>query len=131
MDGLREFLSDLKRHGYARGNFLGLLNVLIGRRIQAADGTVISTGIPWRTLADWLKRLRWDKDVVREVGIDPDTLPPRDRLRYWYLTIAHANVGSPEATLAGDGLAVILRKAGYTVSDAPKPKPEGESESTS
>jgi hypothetical protein len=121
MDGLREFLGDLKRHGYARGNFLGLLNVLIGRRIQAPDGAVISTGTPWRVLADWLKRLRWDKQVVRELGIDPATLPPRDRIRYWYLAISQAHVDSPIATEAGDRLAEVLRGAGYTVGEAPKP----------
>ena len=33
MDLLREFLEDLKRHGQAQGYFLGLLHLLIGRRI--------------------------------------------------------------------------------------------------
>ena len=35
MDVLREFLNDLKRQGYVQGNFLGLLNVLIGRQIRS------------------------------------------------------------------------------------------------
>ena len=119
MDGLREFLGDLKRHDYAQGNFLGLLNILIGRRIEAPDGTVVSNGIPWRVLADWLKRARWEKGVVREFGLDPASLPPRDRLRYWYLAIARARVDSPEATRAGDRLAERLRSAGYVVGRAP------------
>ena len=120
MDGLREFLDDLKRHSYAQGNFLGLLNVLIGRRIQAANGAVISNGIPWRTLAEWLKRVRWNKEAVREVGLDPAALPPRDRQRYWYLAIVHAHVDSEQATKAGDRLAEALAKAGYVVGPAPR-----------
>ncbi len=115
MDGLREFLSDLKRQGYAQGNFLGLLNVLIGRQIRTSAGALIANGVTWRVLAEWLKRVRWNKEAVRELGIDPANLPPRDRERYWYLAIAQARVDSPEAILAGNRLAVMLRQAGYTV----------------
>ena len=68
---MREFLDDLKRHGYAQGNFLGLLNVLIGRRITRADGTVLSVGLTWRDTASWLKKVRWDRDAVRELGVEP------------------------------------------------------------
>src|SRR5262249_49586681 len=97
-----------------------LVNILIGRRIQAADGTVISTAVSWRALADWLKRVRWNKEAVRELGIDPASLPPRDRLRYWYLTIAQARVDSPEPTEAGNRLAEVLRAAGYRIGPPPK-----------
>jgi hypothetical protein len=120
MDGLCEFLSDLQRHGIARGNFLGLLNVLIGRRIETADGTVISNGVPWRTLAQALKRVRWDKEAVGELGLVPATLPPRDRQRYWYLAIAHAHVDSEAAAQAGEQLAETLRSAGYKVGPGPR-----------
>lgn len=112
---MREFLDDLKQKGYAQGNFLGLLNVLIGRRIEKADGTVISQGLTWRELASWLKKVRWDKDAVRELGLDPDKLPPRDRERYWYSAIAQAHVDSPQAKAAGDKLAAVLTQAGYVV----------------
>jgi hypothetical protein len=112
---MREFLDDLKQHGHAQGNFLGLLNVLIGRRIEKADGTVLSVGLTWRQTADWLKKLRWDKDTVRELGLDPATLPPRDRERFWYSAIARARVDSPEATAAGNRLATALKSAGYVV----------------
>src|SRR4051794_25010775 len=115
MDGLREFLGDLKRQGYAQGNFLGLLNVLIGRQIRTSTGASISSGVTWRALAEWLKRVRWHKEAVRELGIDPANLPPRDRERYWYLAIAQSRVDSPEAILAGNQLAVILRQAGYAI----------------
>jgi hypothetical protein len=119
MDVLREFLADLKRHGYARGNFLGLLNVLIGRQIRAADGTIISSGLTWRATADLLKRVRWNPQAVCELGLDPSTLPPRNRQRYWYQAIAQARVDSQAATEAGDRLALVLRSAGYVVAAAP------------
>jgi hypothetical protein len=112
---MREFLDDLKQHGHAQGNFLGLLNVLIGRRIEKADGTVLSVGLTWRQTADWLKKVRWEKDVVRELGLDPAALPPRDRERFWYSAIARARVDSPEATAAGDRLATAIKSAGYVV----------------
>src|SRR3954468_18257528 len=76
MDGVQTFLDDLRRHGLADGNFLGLLHILIGRRIARPDGTVLSPGLTWRALADQLKSLRWNKDAVREVGLDPADLPP-------------------------------------------------------
>jgi hypothetical protein len=120
MDRLREFLTMLKEQGQARGNFLGLLHVLIGRRLVAADGTVVSEGLPWREAAALLKRVRWDRETVRELGIDPKTLPPRDRQRYWYQAIAQAGVDSAAASEAGDRLAGVLRAAGFTVGAAPR-----------
>src|SRR5438874_9522103 len=82
MDVLREFLDDIKRRRYARGNFLGMLNVLIGRNIEATDGETISSGLTWRVLAEALKNARWDPEAVRELALDPAALPPRDRQRY-------------------------------------------------
>ena len=119
MDVLREFLDDLKRHRHARGNFLGMLNVLIGREIKAAAGTIISSGLTWRMLAELLKNVRWDPEAARELGLDPAGLPPRDRQRYWYLTIAQAHVDSERATEAGNRFAESLRSAGYEVSPGP------------
>jgi hypothetical protein len=119
MDGVQTFLDELRRHGLAEGNFLGLLHILIGRRIARIDGTVISPGLTWRALADQLKSLRWNKDAVLEVGMDPADLPPRDRQRFWYTAIAHAKVDSPEAAAAGDRLAILLKPLGYVVSPAP------------
>ena len=40
--GLREFLFDLKRQDYARENFPGVLNVLIGRQVKAHNGVLVS-----------------------------------------------------------------------------------------
>ena len=119
MDRVRHFLSDVKQRGLAQGNFLGLLNVLIGRRIALADNTPISAGLTYRELAAHLKRVRWEREAVAELGIEPASLPPRDRERYWYQAIAQARVDSPQATAAGDRLAEQLRGAGYDVGPAP------------
>jgi hypothetical protein len=119
MDRLREFLEAIRRQGAARGNLQGLLHILIGRRISLADGTPVSAGMTWRELAAVFKRLRWDREAVREVNLDPADLPPRDRQRFWYVAIAHANVSSPEARAAGDRLVEPLRALGYVVGPAP------------
>jgi hypothetical protein len=120
MDRLREFLEVVREQGQGAGNFLGLLHVLIGRRISLADGTEVSAGLTWRDLAALLKKLRWDPEAAREVGLNPDELPPRDRQRYWYLTIAHARVDSPQASAAGDRLVAAIRGAGYVIGPAPR-----------
>jgi len=127
MGGLYDFLADLKQRGQAAGQFLGLLNVLIGRRVQKEDGSPISSGVTWRELSFALKKVRWEKEAVRDLGIDPAQLPPRDRQRYWYAAIAQARVDSPQASAAGDRLAEVLRLSGYRVSAAPEdspPKPD-------
>jgi hypothetical protein len=119
MDALRELMDDLRRQDLARTHFLGLLHILIGRRITKADGAVISTGMTWRELATLFKKARWDKDAAAEVGMNPAELPPRDRERYWYMVISRAQVDSAKAQAGGDVLAEILRKKGYNVSAAP------------
>ena len=119
MDVLREFLDDLKRRGLTQGHFLGFLHVLIGRRIERADGTLIANGLSWRDLAALLKRVRWDKMAVTEIGLNPADLPPRDRQRYWYSAIAQAQVGSEAAVKAGDKFAATLTRMGYVVGPAP------------
>jgi hypothetical protein len=119
MERLRELLELLRNQGTARGNFPGLLHVLIGRRITTQDGTLVSAGVTWRELASLLKRIRWDPEAVREVGLDPANLPVRDRQRYWYTAIAQAGVDRPEAAKQGDRLAAALHKLGYVVSPAP------------
>jgi hypothetical protein len=119
MDRLREFLESLSEQGQAEGNFLGLLHVLIGRRITVEDGTPVSSGQSWRSLATLLKKVRWDKEAVRELGLDPAALPPRDRERYWFQAISQARVDSPEAVAAGDELAEALEETPYRISPAP------------
>jgi hypothetical protein len=123
MDRLREFLEAVRRHGLAQGNFRALLHILIGRRINLADGTVVSGGMTWRELAAALKRYRWDPQLVRELGLDPANLPPRDRQRYWYTAISQAGVNTPVASAAADALVEPLRAIGYAVGPAPGAAP--------
>jgi hypothetical protein len=119
MDGVQTFLDELRQQGLAKGNFLGLLHVLIGRRVTRSDGTPVSPGLTWRELAALLKRLRWDKEDVRELGLDPADLPPRDRQRFWYTAITQAHVDSPAAIEAGNRLAESVKPLGYVVSPPP------------
>ena len=97
MDLLRELVTLLKEQGTTQGQFRGFLHILIGRQITLEDGTLVSSGLTWRDAAALLKRVRWDKESVRELGLEPSALPPRDRERYWYSAIAQARVDSPEA----------------------------------
>ena len=115
MDSLRELLEAVRERDLAQGRFRGLLHLLVGRRITHEDGTLVSSGMTWRDLSALLKRLRWDREAVRELGIDPAELAPRDRERFWYSAIARARVDSPEATAAGNRLATALKSAGYVV----------------
>jgi hypothetical protein len=70
-------------------------------------------------LAALLKQVRWDKHAVRDLGIDPGQLPPRDRLKYWYAAIAQAGIDSERATLEGDKLAQKMAQFGYQIGPAP------------
>jgi len=119
MDRLREFLDVIREQGHATGNFLGLLHVLIGRRIATTEGEEVSKGLSWRDVSSLLKKVRWDREAVRELGLDPDSLSPRDRQRYWYQAIAQAGVDSPAAVTAGDRLAQAVASA-YDIGPAPR-----------
>ena len=119
MDRLREFLDVVREQGHATGNFLGLLHVLIGRRIATTEGEEVSKGLSWRDVSALLKKVRWDREVVRELGLDPDSLSPRDRQRYWYQAIAQAGVDSSAAVTAGDRLAQAIASA-YDIGPAPR-----------
>jgi hypothetical protein len=119
MDGIREFLSAVRDAGLAAGNFRGLLHIAIGRRITRADGSSLSAGVTWRTLAAELKHLRFDTELVRELGTDPDSLAARDRERFWYSAIALARVDTPDAVAEADRLAPKLKPLGFLVGRAP------------
>jgi hypothetical protein len=118
MDALRELLDLLKRQEAAQSLFLGLLHILIARRISRPDGSAVSGGLTWRELAALLKRCRWDRDAAKQVDLDPEALPPRDRERYWYTVIARAGVDSAAAKQQAERLASLLEKKGYVVSAA-------------
>jgi hypothetical protein len=123
MDRFHELLEAVRRSGVAQGRFRGLLHILIGRRISLKDGTAVSTGLTWRELAAALKKYRWDAEAVRELGLDPSTLPARDRQRYWYTAISQAGVSTPAASQAGDELVKPLDALGYVVGPAPGASP--------
>ncbi|MBI2804869.1 MAG: hypothetical protein HYX68_07805 [Planctomycetes bacterium] len=120
MDALSALLDTLKKGGHTKGHLLGFLHVMIGRKItRLSDKVVASNGITWRDLASWLKKVRWDPDAVKEIGLEPGDLPPRDRQRYWYTAIQHAKVDSAEAIAAGDRFAKKLHGLGYEVGPPP------------
>lgn len=121
MDGIREFLETVRQHDLVRGHLRGLFHIAIGRRITRADGHVLSSGLTWRQLAAVLKTMRLDKDLVAEIGADPETLAPRDRERFWYSAIALARVDSAEARAEADRLAAKVKPLGYVVGPPPSP----------
>jgi hypothetical protein len=123
MDRLHEFLEAVRGAGLAEGHFRGLLHMLIGRRISLADGTVVSGGLTWRELAARLKQFRWDPEAVRQLGLEPKHLAPRDRQKYWYTAISQAGVGSAQASAEADALIEPLRGLGYEVGPAPGTAP--------
>jgi hypothetical protein len=121
MDALSSLFDELKKGGQTQGNLVGFLHVLIGRPItRKSDKAILTKGLSWRDLASWLKKVRWDPEAVRELGLDPKDLPPRDRQRYWYSAIVHAKVNSAEASAAGDRFADALTALGYEVGPAPQ-----------
>jgi hypothetical protein len=119
MDGIRELLEAVRARGLVAGHFRALLHVAIGRRVTKPDGTVLSTGLTWRELAALLKQLRFDKELVREFGADPEALAPRDRQRFWYSAIALAKVDSAEARAEAEKLVDRLKELGFVVGPAP------------
>lgn len=118
MDTMRELLEAVRTAGLATGKFRGLLHIAIGRTVTKSDGTKVSAGVTWRELASVLKTLRYDPELGREAGADPDTLSPRDRERYWYAVIALAHVDSAEARTEADQLVAPLKAAGFVVAPA-------------
>jgi hypothetical protein len=114
MASQREMMEEIRDGGLAVGRFRGLLYLLVGRRIAKGDEAV-SGGMMWRDLAALLKKVRWDREAVRELGLDPAELPPRDREKYWYMAIGRAGLSSAEAKAQGEELAAALRERGYAV----------------
>ncbi|MFO0801176.1 MAG: hypothetical protein U0804_27230 [Gemmataceae bacterium] len=115
MEGIRRLLDTARDEGLAAGRFRGLLHIAIGRTVSDAAGAVLSRGLTWREAAAVLKELRYDRELVREFGADPETLSPRDRERFWYSAIAMARVDSAEASAQADLLAPLLKPHGFVV----------------
>ncbi|MBX9581035.1 MAG: hypothetical protein K2X87_12060 [Gemmataceae bacterium] len=120
MDGTRDLLDAARSAGLVAGHFRGLLHIAIGRTVTRPDGSVVSTGLTWRELAAVLKLLRFDRELVREFGADPEELSPRDREKFWYVAIARAGVDSAAAVAEADRLVGPLKALGYIVGPSPR-----------
>src|SRR5262245_38057673 len=120
MEGLESLLEEVRKRGIADGHFRGLLHILVGRKITRADGTLVSSGMTWRAVSDLFRRLRWSPDAVRDLGLDPDTLPVRDRQRYWFSAISVAQIESSTASADADTLVAPLAALGYVVGPPPR-----------
>jgi hypothetical protein len=120
MEGLEALLEEIRKRGIAEGHFRGFLHLIIGRKLTRTDGTVVSAGMTWRAVADLLKRMRWSPDAVRELGLDPEALPPRDRQRFWFAAISAAHIESAEAAADADAIGALLNPLGYVVGPAPR-----------
>jgi hypothetical protein len=119
MDRLLEMLTRVREKQLVSGRFRGLVHIAIGRTIKADDGTIVSAGVTWRELSHLLKAAKFDKEIVRELGADPDEISPRDRERFWYSAIAVARPDSAEALAEADLLVEQLAPLGYTVGPPP------------
>jgi hypothetical protein len=119
MDGVREVLEAARDKNLATGRFRGLLHIAIGRTLSRPDGTKLSAGLTWREVAALLKALRYDPELGRETGADPETLSPRDRERYWYAVIALARVDGSEALAEAESLIGPLKALGFVVAPPP------------
>ncbi len=112
MDGVRSVLGILRDQALVKGRLRGLFHLFIGKNLAFADGTPISTGLTWRQLAAELKMARFDKNLVKEVGADPETLSPRDRERFWYSAIGMADISGETATNQAADLLKSLKAHG-------------------
>ncbi len=70
--------------------------------------------------------MRWDREAVREFGLDPEALPPRDRQRFWYTAISQAGVDTPAAAAAAERLIRALGTLGYVVGPPPGTRPSSD-----
>lgn len=124
MDGIAEFLEAVRRHHLVAGRLRGVFHIAIGRKITTSDGRVLSSGVTWRDLSAVLKQLRFDKELVRELGAEPDELSPRDRQRMWYSAIGLAQVNGPAAFDQAEELVELLKPHGFQIGPSPSERPE-------
>jgi hypothetical protein len=114
-ESLESFLLRLRPQAFPPETFLGLLHLLISGSLADEQGNRPFPGQSWRDLASVLKKVRWDPSMVKQMGIDPTTLAPRDRERFWYQAICMAKIDSPEAKRSAQKLKGWLDKFGYRV----------------
>ena len=116
IESLEGFLLRLRPQTFPQECFLGFLHVLISGALVDDMGGRPFPGQSWRDLASVLKKVRWDPTMVRQMGIDPAVLPPRDRERFWYQAICMAKIDSLDAKRSAVKLKGWLDKFGYKVS---------------
>jgi len=119
MDHLQDVLELLRRKGLLKGRLRGVLHIAIGRTLSTPEGRAISRGMTWRELANLLRDLRFDPAMVSELGLDPETLSPRDRLKFWYSAIGLAKVDSPAAFAEAEKVAASLKPFDVIVGPPP------------
>ncbi len=129
MDGPRQVLELIRDRQMAGGRLRGVFHLLIGRTIAKDDGTVLSNGVTWRELSQWLKLLKFDRALVKELDADPESLSPKDREKFWYVAITLAKVDSDRARREADEVAALLKPLGFSAGGSPavraaKPAPE-------
>jgi hypothetical protein len=119
MQGTRQFLELVRDQQLVSGHLSGVFHIAIGRRISTPAGDLLAAGVTWRELAALLKELKFDRELVRELGADPDQLSPKDREKFWYYAVAMAKVDGPEASGQADELAARLAPLGLVVGPHP------------
>lgn len=119
MEGTRQVLELLRDHNLVAGSLRGVFHLVIGRRISDPNGRLVAEGVTWRLLAALLKEMKFDRELVRELGVDPDTLAPKDREKFWYNAIALAKVDGDEARKQADALTTALKPLGLIVGPSP------------
>ena len=123
MDGSRAVLELIRDRGLVAGRLRGFFHLVIGRALSRGDGTILSTGVTWRELSQLLKLLKFDRDLVKELDADPDSISPKDREKFWYVAISLAKVDSAQARLEAEELAGLLKPHGILVGSAPGAPP--------
>ncbi len=118
MEGTLRLLEVVRDRKLSSGALRGLFHIAIGRTVTAPDGSIVSGGVTWRELATLLKDAKYDKELVREFGADPDGLAPKDREKMWYHAIGLAKVDSAVARTQADKLAAALKPLGFIVGPA-------------
>lgn len=114
MDDVATLLEWIRARDAARGRLRGFFHLLVGHTLKHGD-KMISAGMNWRDLSKMLKLFKFDRELVRELGLDPDALPPKDREKYWYLAIAAAEISGDRARAEALELAAELAKIGIAV----------------
>ena len=124
MNGPQVVLELIRDRKLASGRLRGVFHLVIARKLTRTDGTLLSTGVTWRELSQLLKSLKFDRELVKELGTDPDLLAPKDREKFWYAAISLAKVDSPQARREAEELLELLNPLGIVVaSTAPTRTP--------